>query len=225
MNKYAVTEDGLDSHFQVNMLSQLHLALMLMPNLKAAAEATQRPSRMVLMSSEMHRFAPNSTKFASVDEINTDVGATELYGRSKLSQVLVMRELARRVDDGQFGFSQAPNHRLVIVNATHPGGVKTPQQDQMPAAYGEKAGKVIAKMVRPIMTDPVKHGCRSGLFAATSPEIFEGEGVQGQYIMPDKKITEVSKKGQDDEMATRLWKISIGLLREKIGRLEYGFVV
>lgn len=225
VNKYAETDDGLDSHFQVNMLAQLHLALILLPNLKATAETTQRPSRIVMMSSEMHRFAPKSTEFASVSEINTDVGGTELYCRSKLAQVLVTRELARRLDAGQFGFSQSPGNRLVIANMTHPGGVKTPQQDQMPAAYGETVGKVVAKMVRPLMTDPVKHGCRSALFAATSPEMVEGDGVQGQYIMPDKKITDVSKKGQDDEMARRLWDMSVGLLKEKIGRLEYEFDV
>ena len=207
------------------MLSQLHLALILLPTLKATAETTGQSSRVVLMSSEMHQFSPSSTEFASVKEINTDVGATELYGRSKLAQILIMRELARRADGGEFGFAQSSSHRLVLINATHPGGVKTPQQDQMPAAYGETAGKVIAKMARPLMTDPIKHGCRSGLFAATSLEMVEGEGVHGQYIMPDKKISEVSKKGQDDAMAKRLWDLSIGLLREKVGTLEYGFAV
>lgn len=151
------------------------------------------------MSSEMHRFSPSSTEFTSVKEINTDVGATELCARSKLAQILITRELAGRLDKGELRFSQAPSHRLIIINATHPGGVKTPQQDQMPAAYFEMAGTVIAKIVRPLMTDPVKHGCCSGLFAATRPEIVEGEGVHGQYIMPDKKIGEVSKKSQDDE--------------------------
>ena len=62
----------------------------------------------------------------------------------------------------------------------------------MPAAYGETAGKVITRMVKSLMTDPVKHGCCSGLFAATGPEMVEGEGVHRQYIMPDKKISEVS---------------------------------
>jgi len=75
------------------------------------------------------------------------------------------------------------------------------------------------------MTDPVRHGCRSALFAATSPEMVEGEGVHGQYIMPDKKISEVSKQGQDDAMARRLWDLSIGLLREKVGALDYGYAV
>ena len=59
-------------------------------------------------------------------------------------------------------------------------------------------------MVKPLMTHPVKHGCHSVLFAATGPEIVEGEGVHGQYVMSDKKISKVSKKGQDDVMAVRL---------------------
>jgi hypothetical protein len=80
----------------------------------------------------------------------------------------------------------------------------------MPAAYGETAGKVVAKIVRPFMTDPVKHGCRSGLFAATSPEMVEGEGVHGQYVMPDKKISEVSKQGAgrfngDEAVESQYW--------------------
>ena len=223
VNKFALTEDGIDSHFQVNMLSQLHLALVLMPNLVANARMNQRPSRIVMMSSEMHKFPPSSCDFSSVQELSTDVGATALYGRSKLAQVLVARELARRLDDGQMGFNNTP--RSVIVNATHPGGVNTPQQDQFPAAYGEKIGKMTKKMVRPLMTDPVKHGCRSGLFALTSDEMVEkaGEEVQGQYIMPDKKIADVSKKGQDGAMADRLWNLSLGILKEKLGSLDYGF--
>lgn len=107
------------------MLSQLHIALVLLHTLKATAETTGRPSRVVFMSSEMHRFSPSSTVFASVEEINTDIGATELYARSKLAQILITRELARRLGKGELGFAQSPSYRFVIVNATHPDGVKT----------------------------------------------------------------------------------------------------
>jgi WW domain-containing oxidoreductase len=93
----------------------------------------------------------------------------------------------------------------------------------LPAAYGETAGKVITRMVKPLMADPFKHGYLSGLFAAMDPEMVEGEGVHGQYIMPDKKISEVSKKGQDVVMAVRLWDLRIRLLKEKVGTLDYGF--
>jgi WW domain-containing oxidoreductase len=176
------------------MLSQLHLALMLLPTLKATAETIGRPSRLVLMSSEMHSFSPSSTEFSSVKEINTDFGATELYARSKLAQILITRELARRLDKEKLGFSQTPSHRLVIVNATHPGGVKTSQQDQMPAAYGETAGKVITKMVRPLLTDPIRHGCRSELFAATSLKMFEERECMGSISCQIRKSVKLVKR-------------------------------
>lgn len=230
VNSFALTGDGLDSHFQVNALSQLHLALTLLPNLVTTAKETGVPSRVVMMSPEMHRIVPSSCSFADVDEINTDIGATELYGRSKLAQILLVRHMVRLLDAGMSGFDNMDrDHNLIIVNATHPGGVNTPQQDQMHNAYGDTAGKAIKKLVRPLMTDPVRHGCRSALFAMTSPEMVDGEGelgvVQGRYIMPDKKITEVSKKGQDEEMASHLWDLSLELLGEKIGRLDYEFKV
>jgi len=44
--------------------------------------------------------------------------------------------------------------------------------------------------------------------------MVEGEGVQGQYIMPDKKISEASKKGQDEAVTRRLWNLGIGLLEK-----------
>jgi WW domain-containing oxidoreductase len=106
------------------------------------------------MSSRMHRFSPSSTAFASVEEINTDIGAAELYARSKFAQILITRDLARCLDKGELGFAQSPSHRFVIVNTTHSGGVKTQQQDQLPAAYGETAGKVITRMVKPFMNRP-----------------------------------------------------------------------
>jgi WW domain-containing oxidoreductase len=81
------------------------------------------------MSSETDRFSPSSTAFASVEEINTDIGATELYARSKLAQILITRELAGRLDKGELGFAQSPSHRFVILHATHTGGVKSQQQD------------------------------------------------------------------------------------------------
>jgi WW domain-containing oxidoreductase len=224
VNTYATTEDNLDSHFQVNMLSQLHLALVLLPNLVSTAKQTGLPSRIVMMSSEMHKIVPSSCAFTDTNEINTDIGGTALYGRSKLAQVLIVRHMAKLLDSGDLGFANASNgHNLVIVNATHPGGVNTPQQDQFHNAYGRTAGEVIKKMVRPLMTDPVKHGCRSALFVLTSSEVIQGEGapLQGQYVMPDKKVSEVSKKGQDEEMAAHLYKLSLGLLKEKIGTLEY----
>lgn len=66
------------------------------------------------------------------------------------------------------------------MNAVHPGGVSTDQQEQAIDAYGTK-GKIGVKAVRPFLKDPVDEGCRSGLFAATSEDVVT-EKIQGQYV-------------------------------------------
>lgn len=65
-----------DSHFQVNHLSQFHLLRTLFPVLQRTSD-----SRLVLMSSDLHRACPPKTSFTSLDEINTDIGPMNLYSR------------------------------------------------------------------------------------------------------------------------------------------------
>ena len=161
---YNETRDGLDSHMQVNIFSQAHLTLMLLPILQKTPD-----SRIVHQSSDLHRGADSSMKFESIQEINQDIGAMKLYNRTKLAQILFLRELYLRIKAGEFG-QVTESTGLPWINATHPGGVITDQQDQAIEAYGT-AGKVGVKAVRPFMKDPVAEGCRPALFAAASPDI------------------------------------------------------
>lgn len=208
------------------MLSQLHLALVLLPTLQATAASTKTSARIMMMSSEMHRLAPNSTKFESEKELTENIGPTYLYGRSKLAQLLIVRELARRLDEGKLGSSPydpaTGMPRPVLVNATHPGGVRTGQPSQLEIAYG-RVGKILAKVFWPAFVDPIKMGCRSGVFAVTGKDLYEGSGIHGQYIVPDKKIGQPNSKGQDREMGERLWRISLQILGDRLGALDYGF--
>lgn len=210
---YNESEDGLDTHMQVNHFGQAHLALTLLPVLQKTTD-----SRLVFQSSELHRPAPSSTEFASIEEINKDIGATHLYNRTKLAQVLFVRELVRRIKAGQFGIVTAGKGQPWI-NATHPGGVKTGQQDQAVEAYG-MLGKVGVGAVRPFMKDPVDEGCRPALFAATGEDIVK-EKIQGEYIVPDRKVTDVSKQAKDEKLALNLWKLTKEVLEMKIGDLDY----
>lgn len=91
-----------DSHFQVNHLAHMHLTLKLLPLLQQTA-ATQHDARIIFQSSELHRLAPASTRFASLDEINTDIGPSYLYNRSKLAMTLFTRGLVQRLNDGRLG--------------------------------------------------------------------------------------------------------------------------
>ncbi|KAI9821267.1 MAG: hypothetical protein M1827_004003 [Pycnora praestabilis] len=215
VGKYWETQDGLDSHFQVNHLSQMHLFLTLLPNLQRTPT-----SRAVFMSSDLHRGFTDSATFTSVSEINTDIGPMKLYNRTKLAQVLFVRAVKRRMDDGELGFKKYDGKdNILYVNATHPGGVATDQQEQAKEAYGVM-GKIGVGAVAPLLADPVDVGCRSGLFAATGENIVK-EGISGQYIVPDCKVTDPSKTAQDVELGENLWKLSEQILAEKIGKQPY----
>jgi len=165
---YNETRDGLDSHMQVNVFSQAHLTLMLLPILQKTPD-----SRIVHQSSDLHKGADSSMTFESVQEINQDIGATKLYNRTKLAQILFLRELYFRIKAGEFG-QVTESTGLPWINATHPGGVLTDQQNQAIEAYGT-AGKVGVQAIRPFMKDPVAQGCRPALFAAVSPDIVKDQ--------------------------------------------------
>ena len=97
--------------------------------------------------------------------------------------------------------------------------MKTDQQDQAVEAYGT-LGKLGVAAVRPFMKDPVDEGCRSILFAATSPVIVD-EDIWGQYIVPDRKVTKPSSDKEDEQIQENLWKLTEQLLTERLGRLSY----
>ncbi|KAI9795069.1 MAG: hypothetical protein M1816_000091 [Peltula sp. TS41687] len=208
---YNETKDGIDSHFQVNVLSQMHLALTLLPILQNTPN-----SRLVVQSSDLHRAAPSGIQFASLDEINTDIGASYLYNRSKLGLILFVRGLVRRMEQRQLGFTSADQ---VWANATHPGAVATDQQKQAVDAYGV-AAKVLATATKPFMKDAFEEGCRPSLFAATSEDVVKDK-VQGAYIVPDRKVTSPSSQALDENLGEQMWKLSMQLLSQKLGSVPY----
>lgn len=171
--------------------------------------------RLVFQSSDLHRAADAGCQFKDVQEINTDIGPTKLYNRSKLAQILGMLAIQRRMQNGGDSTVDAKPSDKVYVNATHPGAVNTPQPEQAVEAYGT-LGKIGATLARPFMSDPVKTGCRPALYAATSPEI-EDKGITGQYIVPDKKVTSPSSKALDEALQEQLWSLSHDLIKQKLG--------
>lgn len=171
---YNETEDGLDSHMQVNHIAQFHLAMLLLPILQKTPN-----SRLVLQSSDLHRGPNGDAKFESVEEINTNIGPMKLYNRTKFAQVLFILALKERKEKGQLGFDPDAERGPWLI-ATHPGGVVTDQQKQAEDAYGT-LGKIGVAAVKPFMKDPVDEGCRPALFAATSEDIVK-EKIQGAYV-------------------------------------------
>lgn len=208
---YAESKDGIDTHMQVNVFAQHHLMMTLLPLLLKTPD-----SRLVLQSSEFHRIGTGAVRFDDIAEINTDIGPSKLYARSKLGQVLAVQALMRRKARGELFLKpgEAP-----WINATHPGAVATGQQEQAVEAYKTK-GKIGVAAVRPFMKDPIDEGCRPALFAATGTDISK-DRIDGAYIVPDRKLTSISKQGLDEELQERLWRLTETVLSEKLGKLPY----
>ena len=138
-----LTEDGLESQFQVNYLGHFLLTHLLMNTLKGGA-----PSRIVNVSSEAHRGAR-----IEFDNLRGDraYSGYRAYGQSKLAQILFTHELARRLEGTG-----------VTVNALHPGVIRTNLgTGEYPRAFN---------LVRLFFKRP-ERGARTSIHVATSPAL------------------------------------------------------
>ncbi|KLO17179.1 NAD-binding protein [Schizopora paradoxa] len=212
VNKYDLTEDGIEHHFGVNNLGHFCLINRLLPLIRKTALLNQAPApRIVQLSSSLHLTAPSSIQFASLEEINDDsLGANALYARSKLANLLYARfGLAKGV------LEKGPGAGRIYALATHPGAVATEQQDQFKDAYGQLFGTLLKTATIPFMRNP-EQGSLSTLWAATSPDV-EMMNLNGEYITDPGKWGGESDQGKDWQLADNLWKLSTELISQKAG--------
>lgn len=113
---YQLTDYGVDRHMAVNHMGHVALTSHLLPLLKETAKKGN-VVRIVNQSSNLHEQTPKETRFDSLDELNTDLGAKAQYARSKLAAILYSRYFDRKV-------TQAGNPN-VLMNASYPGFVST----------------------------------------------------------------------------------------------------
>ena len=101
-----LTEDGLETVFATNHLAYFHLTLLLLDRLRASA-----PARIVNVASDAHRWGR-----LDLDDLGNArrYRAMQVYGQSKLANILFTYELARRLAGSG-----------VTCNCLHPGAVGT----------------------------------------------------------------------------------------------------
>lgn len=85
---FGLTNDGLGNHYAINYLSHLVLSDIFAPKMMETSKNAEGDEkyrvRIVIESSELHRASPGDVKCESIEEMNEDIGATNLYNRSKL---------------------------------------------------------------------------------------------------------------------------------------------
>jgi retinol dehydrogenase 12 len=114
----------------------------------------------------------------------------EVYGRSKLCNILFTRELARRW--GKDG---------VTVNCLHPGFVAS--------RFAESSGGLISRLigVGKIFAISPEKGAQTLVYLASSPDVAK---VSGAYFYQCRPVTP-SPQARDDAAAARLWMDSAKL--------------
>jgi NAD(P)-dependent dehydrogenase (short-subunit alcohol dehydrogenase family) len=112
---YQLSDLGVDRHMAVNHFGHAILTSHLLPLIKKTAQG-ENVVRITNQSSNLHESSPKDTKFASLDELNTDLGPNGQYARSKLAAILFSRYLDRHL---------SKENPRILVNATHPGIVDT----------------------------------------------------------------------------------------------------
>jgi NAD(P)-dependent dehydrogenase (short-subunit alcohol dehydrogenase family) len=180
-----VSADGYEATLAINHLGPFLLTDLLLDRLKASA-----PSRIVNVASTAHNFARRGIVF---DDLMAERSykAMEVYGRSKLANILFTAELAKRLEGTG-----------VTANSLHPGSVATGY-----ARDGDTTGliawgvKVYALL--PISLTP-EQGARTSVYLCSSPEV---EGVTGRYFAKCKEKTP-SSNARDEAAAVRLWEVS-----------------
>jgi len=182
-----LTAQGFEYTFGVNHLGHFYLTNLLLARLESDA-----PARVVSVTSIGHHFARGGMRFDDLQSERSYEGM-DAYCRSKLANVLFVRELARR--EAAAG---------VTANAAHPGWVRSSF-----AMDGDTEGIVGLGMrvMRPLQISP-RRGARTSIYLATSPEVAEKTGMYWVRSKPGR----MSQHARDDAAAERLWSESEQLL-------------
>ncbi|HKD80546.1 MAG TPA: SDR family oxidoreductase [Candidatus Angelobacter sp.] len=174
-----LTADSLEMTFALNHLSYFVLTHGLRERLRAAA-----PARVVNVASNAH--TGRQLDFNDLQSEKNYRGLN-VYGRSKLKNILFTRELAKRwAGTG------------VTANCLHPGFVST--------RFGDQSGGLLSLAVRAakIFAISPEQGAETIVYLASSDEVA---GSTGLYFYKCKPANP-TQEAQDDKSASRLWQES-----------------
>ncbi|KAG5722760.1 hypothetical protein E4T56_gene7956 [Termitomyces sp. T112] len=176
----SITEDGYDIQWGTNALGPFHLTQLLMPALLAAARNSNKNARVIFTSSIALSKGINFDTLKDTPA-RKKIGASERYGQSKLANIILAQEIARRYGD-----------KGVIGVSLDPGGTKTGLQQHLPGW---------ARPILNLMLHPPANGALTSLFAGTS----ESTELNGKFLIPFARIGVASTAAQNPELGQRLW--------------------
>jgi len=186
----AITADGYDLQFGVNVIGHFYLTKLLMPTLLAADNP-----RIVNVSSAGNLLTKGLDFESFKDgQKRQQADPFDLYNQSKFANVVVAKEFARRYGD-----------RGIVSTSLHPGMIVTNiSRDMTP--------KIVVK-ISALLSYSADKGALTSLYAATSPETAD---ANGKYLLPWGRIGKPNPQTQDAETGIKLWN----WLEEQVQQLE-----
>lgn len=190
---FRLTTEGIEETFATN-----HLGHFLLSNLLKDVMKESSPSRVVVVSSESHRFPSlygdhfDLTSLQQQSQNESAYNAIVSYNQSKLCNILFAFEFNRR-------FSKYGLH----CNAVNPGALIHTRLQRNSVWY-----KTLFTLVRPF-TKSKEQGASTAIFCATSHEL---EGVGGFYFNHCCGC-QPSNIATNEKLALELWEYSEKLVR------------
>ena len=188
-----VTKDGHEEMFQVNHLGPFLLTNLLLDKLKQST-----PSRIINVSSEVHR-STKGLDFQNLEMEDTFNRFTQL-ANTKLQNILFTHELSNKLEGTG-----------VTVNALHPGYVMT-EADRNIGILQWKLVKVLLHPFRFVFMKSPRQGAQTTIRLAVDPAL---EKVSGKYFA-DCDLCDVSDAAKDDGAAKKLWEVSERITKLKV---------
>lgn len=182
-----LTQDGYEIQFGTNHLGHALLIKLLLPTMLRTLKEPNGDARIVLLTSQgmgMHpvggiRFDDLRTK-----QENLHFARWQLYGQSKLANLLYAAELARRCPQ-------------ITAVSTHPGVINT----NIVSSLGFW-DRTLVKVTNIGGMITAEEGARNSLWAVTAPK---DQIVDGEYYEPVGMPAKHVRLSQSRELAAQLW--------------------
>ncbi|KAK4238696.1 hypothetical protein C8A03DRAFT_33296 [Achaetomium macrosporum] len=193
MNKPpTLTQDGYELQFGVNYLGHALLIRKLLPLLERTAAEPGADVRVVVVTSTGFRGAPNGgiqfDRVKTVQEFPV-IGGMIRYGQSKLADVLLARELARR-------------YPAILSVSVTPGIVGTDLVNNL-SLFHRSVAKLSAYLGQGGLIKP-EDGAKSQLWCVGAPR---SKIKSGEFYEPIGVLSKISTKYSTDMgLARRLWE-------------------
>lgn len=191
---YEMSADNIESQFQVNHLSHFLLTSLLLSLLAINNDST-KPSRVINLSSRAHmRYQQPLELDIVTKETPSTYDGWQAYGRSKLSNILFTKYLAKK-----FPFSDC----RTLFFSLHPGLVNTGLLNTAPGLSNSAV--------------PVEEGIKTVMHLSlldNSNGAIDWNAINGKYYMDSELVTSsqvISAFAQSDAEAEKLWKKSLQL--------------